>query len=53
MWHILHDFLGDEQGADAIEYAMLSSLVLLTILAAVNAAATGTTVMWSKIAVHV
>lgn len=53
MWTMLYDFLCDEQGIDAVEYALLCSLILLTILAAVDAMADGTTSMWSIIADHV
>lgn len=46
-------FLRDEGGATAIEYGMLCSMVVITILAAVNEFTSETVLLWQTIANHV
>ncbi|MEO0602670.1 MAG: Flp family type IVb pilin [Myxococcota bacterium] len=52
MAHIIR-FLDDEGGATAIEYGMLCSLCILTILAAVTQFADSTIDLWTTVAAHV
>ena len=45
-------FLADEDGNNAIEYAMICSLIFLAIVGAVTLYASRTTALWSSIANH-
>ncbi|MBL8781855.1 MAG: Flp family type IVb pilin [Alphaproteobacteria bacterium] len=47
---VLRSFAANESGATAIEYGLICSLILLAILAAVQAFASGTTAMYDLIA---
>jgi pilus assembly protein Flp/PilA len=47
---VLRSFAANESGATAIEYGLICSLILLAILAAVQAFANGTTAMYDLIA---
>jgi len=47
---VLRSFAASESGATAIEYGLICSLILLAILAAVQAFANGTTAMYDLIA---
>jgi pilus assembly protein Flp/PilA len=47
---LLRSFAANESGATAIEYGLICSLILLVILAAVQATATGTTEMYNILA---
>jgi pilus assembly protein Flp/PilA len=42
-------FLADEDGATAIEYSLIASLIFLVIIGAVTAVATNTVGMWQTI----
>lgn len=46
-------FISQDDGATAIEYSLIASLIFLVILVAVTAMATQVTDMWNTIAVHV
>ena len=47
---MLPKFLKDESGATAIEYGLICSLIVIAILAALQAFANGTTAMYDLIA---
>jgi pilus assembly protein Flp/PilA len=49
----LRRLLHDEQGATAIEYALIVSLIFLAIVFSVSLVATKTTNMWTNISNHV
>jgi Flp pilus assembly pilin Flp len=44
------DFFGSEEGATAIEYAVIASMIFLVIIGAVTATASATTNMFGTIA---
>jgi len=52
MAHLIR-FVTEERGATAIEYGMLCSLCVITILAALNEFATDTVDLWTQVATHV
>jgi pilus assembly protein Flp/PilA len=47
---VLRSFAANESGATAIEYGLICSLIVLAILAAVQAVAGGTTAMYDLLA---
>jgi pilus assembly protein Flp/PilA len=47
---LIRSFAANESGATAIEYGLICSLIVLVILAAVQATATGTTAMYDLLA---
>lgn len=53
MTRSVRQFAADVDGATAIEYSMIVSLVFLAILAGVTSAASKTTAMWVVVATHV
>ena len=53
MPHLLHRFVVDEAGEEAIEYGLLASLVVLAIVGSVTLFASNATAMWQSIASHI
>ena len=49
MSRIVRAFAADRSGATAIEYGLIASLIVLAILASVQAVASGTTAMYDLI----
>ena len=49
MFHALQQFVSEEDGVDAIEYGLLAALIFLVIVAAVTAAATNATSLFTTI----
>ena len=49
MFHALQQFVSEEEGVDAIEYGILAALIFLVIIAAVTAAATNATDLFTRI----
>ena len=47
---VLRSFAANESGATAIEYGLICSLILLAVLAAIQAVAGGTTAMYDILA---
>lgn len=46
-------FVHEEEGATAIEYALIASLIVLVIIGSVTLMATRVTDTWSSIATHI
>ena len=53
MGHQFHRFLVDDEGANAIESALIASLIFLAIVAAVSYFASRVTAMFDDISSHV
>lgn len=50
---LVQRFFLEEDGADAVEYALLISLIFIAILGAVHQAATQSTALWNNVADHI
>lgn len=50
---LLHHFVVDEAGIDAIEYGIIASMIFLAIVIAVAAMASNAVALWTNIADHV
>jgi pilus assembly protein Flp/PilA len=49
MIHVLRRLAGNRRGATAVEYGLILSLVVLTMLAALQGLASTTTGMWNNV----
>ena len=49
IYELMRTFAVDESGATAIEYGLICSLIVVVILASVNAVASGTVAMYDLI----
>lgn len=52
MLMLVRRYLGEERGAEAIEYGLLASLIMLAIVGAVTLFANNTNSMWDHISAH-
>jgi len=50
MIHVLRRLAGSRRGATAVEYGLILSLVVLTMIAALQGLASTTTGMWNNVA---
>lgn len=48
MWSHLNQFLRDESGPTAVEYAVLLALILVVLISAINAVGNSTSGLWSS-----
>jgi pilus assembly protein Flp/PilA len=53
MNHPVRTFLADDDGATAIEYSLIASLIFLVVLGAVTLVASNTVDMWTTISDHI
>jgi len=47
------EFIDDEEGATALEYGLIASLIVLVIVGSVSLVAERTTDMWTQVSVHI
>ncbi len=50
---LMHRFVVEEEGEEAIEYGLLASLVILAIIGSVTLFASNATAMWQEISTHI
>ena len=49
MWNVFVEFVGQEDGQDLIEYALLAGLISLVCVAAITAAGTKVSALFGKL----